>query len=541
MRPVYFNRFNKIVMVARRAVVDRMIDGLIILDRQNLILDLNSSARKIFRVTLAAVKGQPAETVFQSFKEVLENLRYTSRKHQDIQVQVGSEVFYYLLDINPLFDKHGGILGKMLVFHDVTSLKNTEIKLIEAKARAEQADNLKSAFLANMSHEIRTPMNAIIGFSNLLNDSSVSKEERNEFIEHIKNSGQSLLQLIDDIIDISKLDAGQIVQENQRLSLTRLLGELFAYFNETLQESGKRDVQLLVDGISEQVDWTVMADGVKINRILRHLLDNAVKFTSSGFVEFGVKMDNTDTVLFYVQDSGIGIAREKQGMIFERFSRVMTGTRQEYGGTGMGLAICKGLTELMGGRIWVESSLGAGSTFYVSLPVSQFKEEPITESLIDIVSKLTPVMAPEIQEVPVEAGLIAEMADLSGSIRLDNWNSKVILVLEPEEMVYLNIEMILRQTRVNLFWAKSMKEALNYLDRTNPVDAVIVSAQLNDATVEDSINLLSVSLHEIPIIAIIPFEGSILNKTCLDLGCISAIPKPIRPAQLLGALSPHLS
>jgi len=539
--PVYYNRFSNIVMIARRAVVDRMIDGLIVLDSKNLILDINSSAQKIFRISISKVAGQPAETVFQSYNDVLENLKYYSRKHQDLQIQVGSDVFYYLLDINPLFDRRGGVLGKMLVFHDITSLKLTEIKLIEAKVRAEQADNLKSAFLANMSHEIRTPMNAIIGFSNLLNDAEVSNEERNEFIEHIKNSGHSLLQLIDDIIDISKLDAGQIVQENQRISITRLLAELFSYFNENLQESGKKDVQLLVNGIRENIDWSVMADGAKINRIMRLLLANAVKFTTSGFIEFGVKIESPDVLLFYVQDSGIGIALEKQGMIFERFSRVITGTRQEYGGTGMGLAICKGLTELMGGRISVESSLGAGSTFFVSLPVSQLEEHPISESLLDIYGKPASVIPIPPPEIPVEPGLISELSETGELPWPDNWNGKVILVLEPEEMVYLNIEMILRQTRVNLFWAKSMKEALNYLDRNNPVDSVIASAQLDDATVEDSINFLTSRLPEIPIIAIIPFEGSSLDKICRDLGCLTTIPKPIKPAHLLRALNPYMS
>jgi len=536
-----YNSFVNIVLIARRAVVDRMIDGLIVLDSNNLVLDINSSAQKIFRITISKVLGQSAEIVFQSHPGVLDNLRYYSRKHENVQVQVGEDVYYYLLDINPLFDVQGAVLGKMLVFHDMTSLKMTEIKLTEAKARAEQADNLKTAFLANMSHEIRTPMNAIIGFSNLLNDAEVSKEERNEFIEHIKNSGNSLLQLIDDIIDISRLDAGQIFQENQRISITRLLAELFSYFNENIQEEGKKEVQLLVNGISGNVDWSVMADGVKINRIMRHLLANAVKFTGVGFIEFGVKMESPDSLLFYVQDSGIGIAREKQGMIFERFSRVMTGTRQEYGGTGMGLAICKGLTELMGGKIWVESSLGAGSTFFVTLPVSQLVEQPVEESILDIYGH-KPIDVPvPVPEEPVVAGIISESSETGELMKADNWNNKVILVLEPEEMVYLNIEMILRQTRVNLIWAKSMKEALNYLDRNNPVDSVIASAQLNDSTVEDSLNFFKTRLPEVPVISIIPFEGSTLNKICRDLGSLATIPKPIKPARLLRALSTYLS
>ncbi|MDD4645037.1 MAG: ATP-binding protein [Bacteroidales bacterium] len=521
-----FRGVKRIVLIARRSVVDRMIDGLIVLDNKNHILDINSSAQKIFRISISQVIGQSAEMVFGSYPDVIDNLRHSSRKHQNLHIRVGSDDLFYLLDINPLYDSQGGVLGKMLVFHDITSLKLTEFKLIEAKARAEQADNLKSAFLANMSHEIRTPMNAIIGFSNLLNDEEVSSEERNEFIEHIKNSGNSLLQLIDDIIDISKLDTGQIVVENHRVSVTRLLAELFSFYNESLQEEGKKDIHLLVSGIQENVDWSVMADGVKINQIMRHLLANAVKFTSSGFIEFGVKVENPDNLLFYVQDSGIGIAREKQGMIFERFSRVLTGTHQDYSGTGMGLAICKGLTELLGGKIWVESSLGAGSTFYVSIPVSQIEQQPLADKMYDVYGRLTPV-------IPFSETL--ELAQKS------LWNKNIILVLEPEEIVYLNVEMILRPTKVNLFWAKNMHEARNFLDRNNPIVSIVASAVLEDATVEELIGFLKMKLPNVPIIAIIPFAESPLDKTCNDLGCSTTIPKPIKPVDLITALTPYMS
>ncbi len=535
------NKSTNIVAAARRSVVERMVEGFVVLDMQNIILDMNSAAGKIFKISTANVICQPAELVFSKFGDLLTNLRYSSRKNQDLQISVNGDVNYYLLDINPLFDKGGEIMGKTMIFHDVTSLKVTEIKLNEAKDRAEQSDNLKSAFLANMSHEIRTPMNVIIGFSNLLNDAEVSPEERDEFIEHIKNSGNSLLQLIDDIIDISKLDAGQIAPEISRVSLTRLLAELFAYFNESLQEVGKKDVQLLVNGIQENIDWTVMADGVKLNRIFRHLLSNAVKFTGSGYIEFGVRMDSPDVLLLYVQDSGIGIAREKQGMIFERFSRVMTGTREEYGGTGMGLAICKGLTELMGGKIWVESNLGAGSTFYVSLPVSQVEEHPVQDSLRDIYEKAASVIHVPAPEVPEEAGLIAESVETEGLLLQDHWSDRIVLVLEPSELGYLNIEMILRQTRINLVWVKSLSEALNYLDKNNPVNALIASAQFSETSLSDAFNSLNSRLPGIPAIAIIPQEESSMARTCHEVGFAAVIHKPILPVRLLQALRPFLT
>lgn len=538
--PVRSGKFRKIVLNAHNTLIDRMIDGLVVLDRANLVLDINASAQKIFRISLDTVKGQPAETVFGTYQDVLDNLRFSTLKNRNLQIRVGSEVFYYMLEIAPLFDKNGTVQGKILIFHDVTSLKITEIKLIEAKARAEQSDNLKSAFLANMSHEIRTPMNVIIGFSNLLNDAQVSEEERNEFVEHIKNSGNSLLQLIDDIIDISKLDAGQIVQENQRLSVTRLLAELFSYFNEELREAGKKDIQLLVEGIPENIEMTVLADGVKITRIMRHLLSNSVKFTRSGFIEFGVKIESPDVLTFYVQDSGIGIAREKQGMIFERFSMVMTGTLQEYSGTGMGLAICKGLAELMGGRIWVESNLGSGSTFFVSLPVSQVEEYRISESLLKNISRTASVQVPEM-EMPVEAGLITEWLDSGDLQHADNWSSKVILVIEPDEIAYLNIEMILRHTRVNLVWTKTLAETLNYVEKGNPVDAVITSASYRAGTPEESIGMLTSLLPGKPVVAIIPDEGSPLKRICSDSGCIATVAKPVTPLHLLHVLKPLMT
>jgi len=240
-----------------------------------------------------------------------------------------------------------------------------------------------------------------------------------------------------------------------------------------------------------------------------------------------------------VQDSGIGIAREKQGMIFERFSRVMTGTSQDYGGTGMGLAICKGMTELMGGTIRVESNLGVGSTFFVELPVSQMEVKPITDSMARDVSRMTPASL-AIPEPPETPGLIGSEG-LSVSLRQDNWSSRVILVIEEEEMVYLNIEMILRPTRVNLIWAKTMSEAMNCLGNKNPLAAAILSTQLQNTVPEASINSLLLAQPGIPVLAIVAYTDSPVGHTCLELGCVATISKPVMPASLLKALTPYLS
>ncbi len=603
---LYYNRFVSVVQTARRVLIERMADGLIILDGQNWILDINPSAQKIFRVTNTQIIGMPAENVFKTYPDIMTNLKYISRKHQEIHIQIGKDIKYYDLDINPLYESKGGVLGKMMVFHDVTPIKESEIKLRDAKTKAEEADVLKSAFLANMSHEIRTPMNAIIGFSNLLNDAGVSEEEKSEFIEHIKNSGNSLLHLIDDIIDLSKLDAGQMEVEEQVFSVQRLLSELFSFFNEEIQTQGKTNIQLMVKGISADLDWWVVGDQDKIRRILRNLIDNALKFTHQGYVEFGASYQLSGNLVFYVQDTGIGIALEKQSMIFDRFSRVITGTRQEYGGTGLGLAVCKSLSDLLKANLTLTSTPGKGSTFQFSVAVKKaddyrpplasledFVPKPAEEPLV-FVPKPVPVTQPapetqlpempepliaatpetwrpkvvEIQrpevdaasptavvdefagmtladifpDMPEDAGFIFSDSDVpEGGFKLDDsWSANNIMVIESDEMAYLYIEMILRQTKVNLVWVKKLSEADNYFKGPNELDAVILSTQLQDASLQEVVKTIKKHSAVLPILAITPFEGSAVNRQCMELGCAATIPKPLKPAPLMDAIRVYL-
>jgi signal transduction histidine kinase/CheY-like chemotaxis protein len=541
----YFSRISyrqrRIVHAARQTVVDRMSEGMIVVDVRNVVIHVNPPAARFFRIDPSMCKGMAASVLFGDSPSLAMNLRYSARKNQEVQIGTGNDVTWFMLDINPLFSRRGTIWGKMLVFHDITPLKLAEHKLIEAKARAEQSDNLKSAFLANMSHEIRTPMNVIIGFSNLLNDAEVSAIEREEFIGHIRNSGNSLLQLIDDIIDVSKLDAGQMMVDVSRMSVSRMLAELFSWFNENLLEEGKENIQLLVTGISGTNELIVAGDAPKINRIMRHLIANAVKFTTTGYIEFGAQIETPGQLLLYVQDSGIGIAKEKQGMIFERFSRVMTGTRQEYGGTGMGLAICKGLAELLGGKIWVESSLGAGSTFYVQLPVTATEEIAVDMTLSDLYGIPVTYPALRVREVPAEPGLIYESIGSDGISSMESWRSKTILILEEDEIGYLNIEMILRTTHANLVWVRSVAEASNYLDGNNKMDAAVVSASLTGADLAEVTGLLFARIPELPVVAIIPDKSSAAGNICRDLGCSACLPRPVMPGQLLAALAPFMT
>jgi PAS domain S-box-containing protein len=250
---------------------------------------------------------------------------------------------------------------------DITERKRTEMELISAKEKAEESDRLKSAFLANMSHEIRTPLNSIIGFSELLVDPDTDTYQHQQYAQIIIDSGNNLLTIIDDILDISKIEAGQLQIVYAKLDVHKLIGDIGKLF---LLKTGKKGLELRLDPANPQKELIIESDVSRLRQILINFVSNSLKFTSNGFIEIGVKKVG-DFVQFHVTDSGIGIPKEYHEQIFERFRQVDQDHNRKYGGNGLGLAISKRLVELLGGAIWMESEPGKGSTFYFLVPMSQ--------------------------------------------------------------------------------------------------------------------------------------------------------------------------
>jgi len=237
-------------------------------------------------------------------------------------------------------------------------------QLITARAKAEESDHLKSAFLANMSHEIRTPLNAIIGFSSMLNDKYATPEKREKYIEHIRNNGKMLTVLINDIIDISLIEANQMKLSNGKFNVDTVLNELSQLY---LLEKNTQ-IQLKLTKSEQGADLFIFNDVIRFRQIMVNLLTNAFKYTDRGTIEYGYNiMENS--VLFFVSDTGIGIEKEELTKIFDHFYKTKKEKSKLYRGTGIGLAICKKLVEQMGGKIWVESKIKVGSTFYFTLPL----------------------------------------------------------------------------------------------------------------------------------------------------------------------------
>ena len=260
------------------------------------------------------------------------------------------------------FKRAGQAANKMVI-----SRKEIETKLIEEQKRATESDRLKSAFLANMSHEIRTPMNAIIGFSELLEDDSQDEHDKTMFIKLIRKNGEILLNLINDIIDISKIEANLLAIRKKTINLNKFLDELGCHYMETIAARHDKDIEFKINS-SIGSNQTVLTDDVRLRQILDNLIGNAIKFTHSGSITLNVKKEN-NLICYSVSDTGIGIQASQQATIFERFMQAEQNHVTNYGGTGLGLAISKNLIELLGGEIRVESEPGKGSTFSFNLPI----------------------------------------------------------------------------------------------------------------------------------------------------------------------------
>jgi len=389
--------------------------------------------------------------------------------------------------------------------------KDLENKLMEAKEKAEVSDKQKSAFLANMSHEIRTPMNAIIGFSQLLALPNLSDDKKKQFIEIINNKGNNLVKLINDIIDTSKVESGHLTIVFAPCNLNNLLKYLQKFYNKekVFQKRDEIDIKIVVPDGSDFLD--LVTDEGRLEQILTNLIGNALKYTERGVIEFGYSLDNNQ-IIFFVKDTGVGIDPQMQTMIFERFRQVEDVTDKRFGGTGLGLSISKGIVNLLGGSIWVESKLGVGTTFYFTLPLQIYQNVDINK----------------------------EIRVIEGKEHRPDWRNKVILIAEDEEVNYIYINEILSLTGAIILWAKDGSQAVDLVNKMKKIDLVLMDIKMpvmNGYAASMEIRQINPML---PIIAQTAYAFIEDRQKAEAAGCNDYLTKPINKNELYTILEKYL-
>jgi len=358
-----------------RDLIDSIPDLIFFKDLNSNYLGCNKAFEKIMLKKQQEIIGKSDIQLFRTHKSefyhALDKIVIESQEvhsyEEWIEINDSEKILLNIVK-TPYYNAHGKVLGIIGICHNITDFRLNEIQLKEAKEKAEQADKLKSAFLANMSHEIRTPMNAIIGFSQLLENGDISEETKTDYLQHIRHSGKTLLNLINDIIDIAKIEAGQIQIHKEDCLLNFILDELLATYEEVRIARNKADVKLIVIKEFTDSNIAIFTDPFRLQQILANLIGNALKFTTKGSITFGYTTENNN-LLFFVKDTGVGIDKEAHNLIFERFGQADSKKIDNKEGTGLGLAISKNLVELLGGKIWIESEVDKGSNFFFTIPL----------------------------------------------------------------------------------------------------------------------------------------------------------------------------
>ena len=388
------------------------------------------------------------------------------------------------------------------IARDITERKQYEQNLLNAKEKAEESTRLKSAFLANLSHEIRTPLNAILGFSDLMNHENLGEDRRKEFIGMIKDSGQKLMSIMNDILDMSFIESNQLQIEEQNFSLNKLIDELTSEINYKIENGGKIITCNAYKPFANGNDF-IVSDYEKIKQIYTILLDNALKFTDEGTIEVGYKGNSEESFEFYVTDTGNGIPYESKDLVFERFRQLDQSITRKYEGLGLGLSIASGLARQLGGFIDFDSEINKGTTFTFTIPV-KFEKQEFSE---------------EDQSVPVN--------DFSG---------KTILVAEDDMMNFLLVKEFLLETNANVQHAEDGQKAVELCEELNNVDLVIMDIKMPVLDGVEALKRIKKINHEIPIIAFTAHAYEKDKQKLLDKGFDEYISKPVKQEELLNLM-----
>ena len=460
---------------------------------------LGYTAEEMKSKTIAELTDQNKhEEIFQIFNQVLNE----GKSYTEIEL-LKKDGNYISTDLNAVLLPDGTVYGSC---RDITERKQAENELIKAKEKAEESDRLKSAFLTNMSHEIRTPMNGILGFAELLKEPNISGDDLHDFIQTIQISGARMLNTINSIVDISKIESGLIQIDIRETDINEKMEFTYKFFKPEVENKG---LQFSYKNGLPSNEAIIKTDEVKVYGILTNLVRNAIKFTYDGSIEFGyvLKSDSepgstepgrSAELEFFVKDTGIGIPNNQQEIIFERFRQGSESTNRGYEGSGLGLSISKSYVEMLGGRIWVESEEGLGSTFYFTIPyIAVSEEKNTTEKVVSSENK---------------------------KVQLKNLK---ILIVEDDEISYSLLSLMIRKISSEVLHAITGVQAIEACRNNPDLDLVLMDIRMPQMDGLEATHQIRQFNKDVIIIAQTAFAFAADKEKALEAGCNDFISKPI--------------
>lgn len=496
------------------AILEGTLDSIWAFDSNYKILYINKVFQKEF-LQVFGVLLEPGVSLIDSLPEslrpiwkprydkVLSNERYTVED----EIPIENGMIYFEVTFNPIIS-NDKVIGGSCFGSIITNRKLAEKELTISKEKAEESDRLKSAFLANMSHEIRTPMNGILGFTELLKEPGLSGEEQQEYIQIIQKSGQRMLKILNDIIDISKIEAGLMNVNIKKANINELIEDINKFFKPEIQEKG---ISINFYSALSSSKAFLNTDSEKVYAILTNLIKNAIKYSRAGTIECGYTLKE-DFIEFYVKDTGVGIHKDLHDAIFKRFIQGHLNDKNAYEGAGLGLAISKAFVDLLGGKIWVESDKGVGSTFYFTLPYAT----KWTENNI----------------------LLKEE-------NLDNHNKKVeklkILIAEDDKISELLLKKTVEVLAKEILIAKNGVQAIEIVRNNPDIDLIFMDIHMPELNGYESTQQIRQFNKDVIIIAQTAncFLGE--KEKVIESGCNDYIVKPISKTELIWLVEKYFS
>ncbi|WP_452222839.1 ATP-binding protein [Lacinutrix chionoecetis] len=373
-------------------------------------------------------------------------------------------------------------------------------ELKKAKEKAEESEVLKTSFLTNISHEIRTPMNAILGFSDILSTQQLSDSEKQEYITVITRSGKNLVSIIDDLIEMSKIDTNQIKPNYSAFNLDGVLNDIKRTVEITIPKD--KPLRIFLDQPKHPVVYQFISDETKLRQVVVNLVNNAVKYTEKGAVNFGYKINPDDNALqFYIKDTGIGMTKEDSKNIFNRFNRIQNDKTINLSGLGLGLAISKAYIEMLGGKIWLKSIENQGTTFTFTIPLklNGLPVAPKTEIALNTVDKVKPL---------------------------------TILIAEDNDINFMLINRVMSIRKYTVIRAKNGEEAVNICRDNNNIQLVIMDLKMPKMGGFEARKIIKGFRPYLPIIAHTAYSSAEINSEVYDAGFIDCISKPLDKTKL---------